>query len=1047
MTILADPVSRFDCQSARSISLIRVGKRSLPSLGLLLAFVICCGCSRRHYRTRADQQVRAILEQKRCEEACTLPPLPGIEVDPRSRFYDPSPRDCPALPDPVPRLMGYELPRLATGDPGRARIEASQADQDELPSGEAANVEVLPAGPGEDEMLPTLEPPSVNPPDTGVLPAPQSTGLESTEVEPVQFQQTLPGDWESVGRDQSGDEVRLAVLANPSAPANREVRLAEMIESFATRSPGPTTQSLTDEMATEDSAATATNGGEEASEQGLRIVPIPDSFWGELPESCLPRMLEFESVRQEFRRSYPDASVGDLESLLSDSPRLTLPMIMELASLNSRELQFEKERLYLAALALTAERYEYLLRPTRRGNGTAVDYSYERVNGTSETGLGIGNGVAVQKTTAMAGQFLASFANDVVLTFNGPQGFFADVSSALVFDFQQTIFQRDRVFEGLTQAERDVVYAARDYIAFRRALFVELASRYYNLLLTYRGIEISSQDYFSNTRAFLQGRAEYFRSRIPRVQVDQFEQNALRSRSNLVRDCNSLETSLDRLKLDIGLPPEMPLNLNLDELEALTASDELTVTQQLVLRTKQSLIDATEQLSDDRDAAVINATVLVNRLIDTLRVRRKLEGADEDSEAVRRARIVSGRLALLDARLRANQLREILDLETSEGEQTLQEQLKRFSRTSELISVRLEEIERAIELREISEGLNPRETRERTRRVSDELESLLTRFQTSIDGRQFDQLDTQVRLVDDLLDRTQALEAEVVADLLPEGERELEALLQQLVDESLQLVDSVMSGDTSGLDEVNVDEEDAMMLALIQRLDLANVRGDLADSRRQVKLNADDLRAILDLRVQQSLRARRLVSDTFDVRSDGATTRLSFALDTPLNRRIERNNYRASLINYDRARRTLINQEDTIKFGIRENLRQLRLQRDQYEISVAQAALAFERVVSTRLQLQLSIGNVVARDFLEAQQDYTSALNSVASDHISFILDRIDLFLNTESIRLNETLYWESTQEDRIDLPTIPDFSDANPNPWGRLPPCLDYSDEVRQNH
>ncbi|MEM6472550.1 MAG: hypothetical protein AAF802_23510, partial [Planctomycetota bacterium] len=93
------------------------------------------------------------------------------------------------------------------------------------------------------------------------------------------------------------------------------------------------------------------------------------------------------------------------------------------------------------------------------------------------------------------------------------------------------------------------------------------------------------------------------------------------------------------------------------------------------------------------------------------------------------------------------------------------------------------------------------------------------------------------------------------------------------------------------------------------------------------------------------------------------------------------------------------------------------------------------------------IGNVVARDFLEAQQDYTSALNSVASDHISFILDRIDLFLNTESIRLNETLYWESTKEDRIDLPVTPDFLDANPNPWGRLPPCLDYSDEVRVNH
>ncbi|MEM6473900.1 MAG: TolC family protein, partial [Planctomycetota bacterium] len=840
------------------------------------------------------------------------------------------------------------------------------------------------------ETSPQLEPPQLEP-----LPAPAES-MDQT-IETVSHQSELPSDWNQSSEDNA-ETVQLAVGPKMQAESKREVLLAELIETFAMQSPGPTTDELVLEESEQENENDRGNDAGNEAQQGLRIVPIPESFWGELPDSCLPRMLEFESVRQEFRRSYPQASVQDLQSLLSESPRLTLPMIMELAALNSRELQFEKERLYLAALALTAERYEFLLRPTRRGNGVGLDYSHIRNNGTTQNGLGIGNNAAVQKTTAMAGQFLASFANDVVLTFNGPQGFFADISSALVFDFQQTIFQRDRVFEGLTQAERDVVYAARDYIVFRRALFVDLASRYYNLLLTYRGIEISSQDYFSNTRAFLQGRAEYFRNRIPRVQVDQFEQNALRSRSNLVRDCNSLETSLDRLKLEIGLPPEMPLNLNLDELEALTASDELTVTQQLVLRTRQSLIDATEQLSDDRDAAVINASVLVNRLLETIRVRQKIDGVSQEDAAGREVKIVGRRLALLEARLRAIAASE---LRPGSGVQTLTEKLNGFSRTGELISIRLEEIGRAIELRELEENFDPTDSKARGDQLEEELYALLDDFQKAIDARQFDQADRYVKLQQDLLDRTMILEREIVGDLLPEDESALELTLQGLVEQSLQLVNSVMTGETSGLDEVDVNEEDAMLLALIQRLDLANVRGDLADARRQVKLSADDLRAILDLRAQQSLVASRQVSDTFDVRSDGATTRLSFALDTPLNRRIERNNYRASLINYDRARRSLIAQEDTIKFSIRENLRQLRLQRDQYEISVAQAALAFERVVSTRLQLQLSIGNVVARDFLEAQQDYTSALNSVASDHISFILDRIDLFLNTESIRLN----------------------------------------------
>ncbi|MEO1618858.1 MAG: TolC family protein, partial [Planctomycetota bacterium] len=935
-----------------------LNRHSWFAAGVLAAVtLVAAGCSRSIYRTRADQDVRAILEQKRCEEAYTLPPLPGIQVDSRSRFYDPSPPDCPTLPYAVPTLYGYELPELVTGDPSQSRDTSESEEDDTFGSEEPDDRSVEePEQPANQETLqipaPELTAPELKAPEVDSLPLP------APELETVSYEDQLPTNWtEPKPTPESNTPSTLLAFPPAMAGASRQVLLAEMIQDYAEQSPGPTPDSLAEERKSQQSLEDPPNE-DTNSEQTLRIVPIPDSFWGQLPDTCLPRMLEFESVRKEFRRSFSGAEDATLESLLSDSPRLTLPMIMELVSINSRELQTQKERLYLAALALSEERYEYLLRPTRRGNGVAADYSYERVNGSSQSGLGIGSGVAVQKTTAMAGQFLTSFANDVVLTFNGPQGFFADISSALVFDFQQTIFQRDRVFEGLTQAERDVIYAARDYIQFRRDLFVDFAARYYNLLLTYRGIEISAQDYFSNTRAFLQGRAEYFQAgRIPRVQVDQFEQNALRSRSSLVRNCNSLETSLDRLKLEIGLPPEMPLNLNLDELEALTASDELTVTQQLVVRTRQSLVDATEQRPDDRDASVINATVLVNRLIDTLRVRRRLEGASEDSEAARKAKIVGKRLALLDARLRADQSRRILDLEFL-GEQEPQA-LKQFRRTTELIAARLDEMNRAIELRELLDQPDLAPAKQQTRVLETDLGKLLDECQLAIEARKLNDLGGFVVRANDLLRRTKRLESQVVGELLPEDENEIELLLRNVVDESLALVDAVLTNSASGLDEVEVDEEESLMLALYQRLDLANTRGELADQRRRVKLAADDLRAILDLRATHSLRARRLVSDNFDVRSDGATTRLSFALDTPLNRRIERNNYRASLINYDRARRALIDNEDTIKFSIRENLRQLRLQRDQYEISVAQAALAFERVVSTRLQLKLAVGNVV----------------------------------------------------------------------------------------
>src|SRR5690606_38976462 len=107
-------------------------------------------------------------------------------------------------------------------------------------------------------------------------------------------------------------------------------------------------------------------------------------------------------------------------------------------------------------------------------------------------------------------------------------------------------------------------------------------------------------------------------------------------------------------------------------------------------------------------------------------------------------------------------------------------------------------------------------------------------------------------------------------------------------------------------------------------------------------------------------------------------TQVGIQFDAPLNRRAQRNAFRSSLINYNASLRSLMLLEDTIKLDVRNDLRQLTLNQEQYRIAVASAALAYERVISTRLQLQLGVQNVAARDFLEAQQAYTASLSSVA---------------------------------------------------------------------
>ena len=68
-------------------------------------------------------------------------------------------------------------------------------------------------------------------------------------------------------------------------------------------------------------------------------------------------------------------------------------------------------------------------------------------------------------------------------------------------------------------------WQASDYARFRKELFRNLAGQYYQLILTYRNIEIDTQNYFTNLRGFNQREAEFEAGRISQNEVDQFEQH------------------------------------------------------------------------------------------------------------------------------------------------------------------------------------------------------------------------------------------------------------------------------------------------------------------------------------------------------------------------------------------------------------------------------------------------------------------------------------------------------------------------------------------
>lgn len=848
-----------------------------------------------------------------------------------------------------------------------------------------------------------------SPPDDPALPipAPRLYSYELPDLKP-QGRAALPPRAEAVEAGQAGQEQIRAARASPSSASSFD--------------PYPSAQQ---------------RAGDVPAGAELRVAPLPQVTWHTLPASCLRRMVEFSSVRSEYARTF-----GEPPQVVDDAPRLDFESIMALARINSREYQTQKENLYRAALALTLERFDYELKFSPFSNRASPTFLHDRSGGTTVNNLLVPSTLAVEKTLITGGDLVARFANSVILTFNGPTGFAADIGSELLLDLSQAILQRDIQFESLTQAERNVVYAARDYARFRKVFYRNLANQYYSLLLSYRAIEIGSQDYFSTSRAFYQGEAEYRASRLPRVQVDQLEQNMLSSRSRLIATCNALESDLDSLKLALGLPTELPLNLDLSELEELTLRDEVAVLAERVRRARRNI--EREQSSAAPDAAVmLNATVdLAGRMLAL-------------GEAV--SRLADRPAFMVDLERRQKYLAVI------EGQYLveLNQQALREARRSEPPAPPLRILQRLLDLIDSLQLLAQRsvdwaaQTVEPSATIQETLAQLHKQREALRDeldqiavARQVERIPELVEKADQLAQQYQSLVRQITETFrleIPAGAERDKRIFQE-AEMLAKLSQQLLEQYAVGLPSIEIDHDLALLTALTQRLDLMNNRGQVADAWRRIKLAGDDLRSILDLRATQSIRTRSDVNRPLDFTWDESTTRVGAVFDTPLNRRAQRNAFRNALIDYQRAVRNLMAAEDSIKFAVREDLRQLALNREQYTIAVASAALAFERVISTRLQLQLGIQNVAARDFLEAQQAYTSSLNSVADVHLRYLRNRIQLFLDLELLELTDEDLWPALRDETVVPQPKLLWPPAHEPPYGELPPVL-YSRRVRRHY
>ncbi|MBO5437847.1 MAG: TolC family protein, partial [Thermoguttaceae bacterium] len=208
------------------------------------------------------------------------------------------------------------------------------------------------------------------------------------------------------------------------------------------------------------------------------------------------------------------------------------------------------------------------------------------------------------------------------------------------------------------------------------------------------------------------------------------------------------------------------------------------------------------------------------------------------------------------------------------------------------------------------------------------------------------------------------------------------------------------------LTPVEIDEMHALDVARENRLDWMNARTALVDRWRKIEIAANALKS--DVTVTAN------VQSGLENSHKNSTLSLGLSVDTPVDRRTERNNYVETLISYDRARREYLHYEDSVHKNIRTLVRQVQVAQLNFELRRISVFVAMNRVDQANLQLlqppkpnQTSqFGDSFARDLIDALNSLLSAQNTFVESWIGFETCRMGIEISLGIFQLDGAGVW-----------------------------------------
>jgi outer membrane protein TolC len=208
------------------------------------------------------------------------------------------------------------------------------------------------------------------------------------------------------------------------------------------------------------------------------------------------------------------------------------------------------------------------------------------------------------------------------------------------------------------------------------------------------------------------------------------------------------------------------------------------------------------------------------------------------------------------------------------------------------------------------------------------------------------------------------------------------------------------------IEHPELDQSDVTQVALISRLDLYNQRDQLVDAERKIYVAANNLKPGVDLVLGGGFRSDANSSAAVPLpKLENYNYSAGLDVDLPLGVKDRRNNYRATLINLDRAQRQLELAEDQIKLAINNDWRALDQAKRNFEISEIGVKLSASRVEEQQILRELGQGT--SRDLVQAQEDLVSAKNQRINALVSHKISRLNLWRDMGILFIHEGGQWE----------------------------------------